>query len=307
LFRLIFRGKISLAVRGRGRILSLRSDMCCDLKKSCRKIPSHGLRAFTLIELLVVIAIIGILTALLLPTLAKSKATAQSIACLNNLKQLELCCHLYSADNDDFLVPNNSVYIIGNPALDIKGVSWLLDLDARTEIDPSNIVNGLLFQYNSSLGIYHCPADNSQLEDEDGNFLPQPRWRSYNMSQSVNGYPEFDANMDFYIPSYKKYTDIRHPTPSELFVLVDENADCIQDAEFGCPPAGSPYFFQNVWWDIPADRHNRGGNLSFADGHVEHWKWRAQKIFLQFVQPVPPEEMPDYQRIQNAMKQPVGN
>ncbi len=55
-----------------------------------------------------VIAIISILAALLLPALSLSKASAQSIACTGNLRQIRLALGLYLADSDSWMPPRDA-------------------------------------------------------------------------------------------------------------------------------------------------------------------------------------------------------
>ena len=60
-------------------------------------------RGFTLIELVVVIGVMGLLASILLPALSRAKEKAQGVACLNNMKQLQLAWQIYAHDNLDMI------------------------------------------------------------------------------------------------------------------------------------------------------------------------------------------------------------
>ena len=258
-----------------------------------------GKTGFTLIELLVVIAIIAILAAMLLPALSRAKSRSLTTVCMNNLKQLQVCWHSYAMDNRDLLAPNNSVTGVGaggNAGIIARDASWCLAEPAE-----SNVVNGILFDYNRSLGIYHCPADHATLTDPSGKDGGTLRSRSYNMSQSVNGYPEYSPFINSNIPFFQKFTVIRDPVAANCMVFIDENEYTMLDSQFGMPT--DFYNTGTQWWDMPADRHNRGACLSFADGHVERWQWKVPKVFHNWLQGIPPEEMPDWLRLKAVIKQ----
>lgn len=269
---------------------------------------NHKLLAFTLIELLVVIAIIGILAALLLPSLNKSIEQGKTIICLNNLKSLQLAWQLYADDENGKLPLNNYVIKLkgtgsnGNDELSYQGESWAPG-DARYDTTTEKLERSLLFPYVKSTSVFKCPSDMSTVENPVGEKIPKPRVRSVNM----NIWLACDENIE---ETTKKKLSIYNigniitPKPSQFFVFIDTHEDAIGDPTFGIYPVGD--LRGEYWVDLPAQRHNKGANISFVDGHVEHWKWKAVKIFKSHKQPpANPNDKKDLRRLQSCIP-PVG-
>ncbi len=99
----------------------------------CSKWPPRHPRkttGFTLIELLVVVAVIALLIGILLPALGQARNTARSVACLSNVRQLELAHRMYAMDHRDLFI--DAALPHGNLAGDI-GKTWIVQLRSYAE------------------------------------------------------------------------------------------------------------------------------------------------------------------------------
>lgn len=217
-------------------------------------------KAFTITEMLAVIATVCVLLTLLIPALTQAKNKSLRFNCQNNLRQLQLCSLLYSHENDDLLPPNQSFNAGGTWRSTAD--SWIGNSNAYLDSDTTQIQNGLLFQfgYNRNLRLYKCPADISSVAGTPS----IRRTRSYSICSNLDG----STNQPQLV--LKKLGQIE--SPSRAFVFVDESADSIDDGHFFLRP-----FPSILWANLPTDRHSRGATMSFADGHVEYWRWKQTK------------------------------
>lgn len=222
---------------------------------------------FTLVELLVVVAIIGILAAMLLPTLQRAKAKAQTINCVNRMKQLSLSMMHYVEDHENLLPRegydsdgnawwNNWAQVrgrdLGNGSRDTDDI-WYNALPKAMDGRPARDYYSNLDDFYSARNLIQCPA---------ANFPPDAKLSSYPIAL-------FSIAMNSHLINYPygptiNFNAIKEPSQTVLFLdnLLEGEKQVYPSQE--TRTLGQPASWPNRF----SARHGGAGNLVFADGHV---------------------------------------
>ncbi len=231
-----------------------------------REINQRFFRAFTLIELLVVIAIIAILAAMLLPALARAKAKAQRLSCVNTLKQVGLAFREWAIDNND--QPPMRVPAAEGGYADFIGqrVVTASQLTSRGVFGVFMVMSNEL----STPKILMCPAEYESLRQAAttfGGFVPFGTASTVPFTNDLN-------------TSYFVGVDAQETYP-QMFLTGDHNLGSGNPpavAYLSAPATGTPAV--SLGTNFPPNNlsvgwmnnmHSLMGNVGLADGSVQQY------------------------------------
>lgn len=254
--------------------------------------PNHNFtrHAFTLVELLVVIGVIGILAALLLPTLASSKVKARQANCISNMRQIGLAIRMYADDFQD-KVPitfHSDEDHAPHGGDDTNGGSDHIHDDHDHEATWINTLKPYLGDENR---IRLCPADARRSERYSNNGTSYILNEFFAVPLELSDGQQLD-------PQYK-LSELASPVDTPILFEISDNYGPGIDADH----THSRHWFegwQHVIEDIQPDRHRTGSptadhlngsaNYLMADGHVEAIKATSLKAQIdQGINPADPD------------------
>jgi len=214
--------------------------------------------AFTLIELLVVIAIIAILAGMLLPALGKAKAKGETIACMNNLKQIALFMQLYTDDNQEVFPGHRN----GN-------LTTSDELPSRTNWWGTAMVGYAKGQSN----YFRCHALKGKRKDAGISWS----WKfdchlvGYGYNAFFLGVHPYDSHEAAGLSTTKWFKRSSIVNPAQNLVVGDTmpKPDLTWSSSLWWPSSGMTPGRGNTYEGIDDNRHGRRGNVVFNDGHAE--------------------------------------